>query len=300
MNKILIAFFILFAASTSYSDQNDDFNYLMNERVSLFDFGIYRLNGRLSKIKQEKTFTLKMVDGDTKVNLNNNTLTIDLIFSYTPTEGEKDYMPDLFCAVSLEQFKERFSNFHENSDTGVKAALNTVFKHVGYQSNDRPSSVVESLYNSTIVKATLYDFKNQKKSKPEASCSKRIMDIKTTSDYKEKKEISKEDVNKAIGSAAFSAMTLDTFNSKCYSNGYTTNNYLNGVKKIAKSRWSIDYISMASKIENLHGRNFEQEAQNLVNHALKKFSGCNTEKMKVWLDQAHEIHDQNMRALHSA
>lgn len=102
------------------------------------------------------------------------------------------------------------------------------------------------------------------------------------------------------GGLGFGAMTLDAYYEICYSNGVRTDNNLNGINKLIKMKWDIEYLEIVARQKKHTGRNYRQEAHNLVNTAVKKTGGCNTPEMKRWFKEFQNTHENSLSKFHAS
>ena len=52
-------------------------------------------------------------------------------------------------------------------------------------------------------------------------------------------------------------------------------------------------------MEERSGRDFREEAHNMIYRAIKKFNGCNTRGMKKWFDKISKMHGKNLDKFHA-
>lgn len=102
-----------------------------------------------------------------------------------------------------------------------------------------------------------------------------------------------------VGELGFGAMTIDAYYEICYSKGTRTDNHLKGINKLLKEKWGVTYSEIATKQEKQTGRNYRQEAHNLVNTVVKKTGGCNSVGMEQWFRKLEDIHENNLNKFHS-
>jgi hypothetical protein len=101
------------------------------------------------------------------------------------------------------------------------------------------------------------------------------------------------------GSLGFGAMVIDAFYETCYANGMRTDNNLNGINKLLKEKWSIGYLEIIAEQEKKTGRNFRQEAHDIVNTAIEKSGGCESPGMEQWFRYIEKMHEDNLNIFHS-
>lgn len=84
------------------------------------------------------------------------------------------------------------------------------------------------------------------------------------------------------GQMLFTAMAMDSYYSKCYANGVLYDKNLVGVIVLLKDKWGSSFVEEVAAIERQTGRNYKAEADSLIDHALQKLHGCNSNAMKTF------------------
>lgn len=84
------------------------------------------------------------------------------------------------------------------------------------------------------------------------------------------------------GQMLFTAMTMDSYYSKCYANGAPYDKNLVGVNVLLKDKWGSSFVEEVAAIERQTGRNYKAEADSLIDHALRELHGCNSNAMKTF------------------
>ncbi len=103
------------------------------------------------------------------------------------------------------------------------------------------------------------------------------------------------------GSLGFGAMAIDAYYEICYSSGVRTDNNFDGINKLLKEKWGISNSKIMAEQEERTGRNYRQEAHNLVNTVIKQTGGCNSVGMEIWFRQVlQEMHENNLDKFHAA
>lgn len=110
--------------------------------------------------------------------------------------------------------------------------------------------------------------------------------------------ISEFEKGEVIGGVGFSAITLDRYYAVCFSNGYNSQNNLKGVDRMSKMKFGITFSEMAKKLMLTTGRDYFQEASDLVEDVKAKLGGCKSEKMKKWLYLFRLEHDKALKKFH--
>ena len=104
---------------------------------------------------------------------------------------------------------------------------------------------------------------------------------------------------KLIGKLGYGVLQTDAYYEICHSKGIRTDNYLRGLDKLLKNKWGITFSKMSKKYEERSGRDFREEAHNMIYRAIKKFNGCNTSGMKKWFDTVSKLHSKNLDKFHA-
>lgn len=102
------------------------------------------------------------------------------------------------------------------------------------------------------------------------------------------------------GSLGFGAMTLDAYYEICFSKGMRTDNHLNGIDKLLKEKWGFSYTEIAIEEGKKEGRDYREEAHQLVNTARRKTGGCSTTGMEKWYREFQNLHEMNLIKFHDA
>jgi hypothetical protein len=102
------------------------------------------------------------------------------------------------------------------------------------------------------------------------------------------------------GSLGFGAMTIDAYYEICYARGVRTDNNLAGINTLLKNKWGFTFSELAEEQERNSGRNYREEAHNLVRTALTRAGGCGTTGMEQWFREFQGLHENNLARFHSA
>lgn len=113
-------------------------------------------------------------------------------------------------------------------------------------------------------------------------------------------EIEPYEKGQLAGSLGFGAMTIDPYYEICYARGVRTDNHLAGINNLLKNKWGFTFSEMAEAQEKDTGRDYRQEAHNLVRSALTRTSGCGTVGMEQWFREFQGLHENNLTKFHSA
>lgn len=102
------------------------------------------------------------------------------------------------------------------------------------------------------------------------------------------------------GSLGFGAMTIDAYYEICYARGLRTDNNLAGINNLLKNKWGFTFSEIAEEQERHTGRNYRQEAHDLVRTALTRTGGCEATGMDKWFREFQDLHENNLAKFHSA
>jgi hypothetical protein len=127
-----------------------------------------------------------------------------------------------------------------------------------------------------------------------------IINLTTKTERTSPRTLPNYEKGELAGSLGFNAMTIDAYYETCYSKGIVTNNNFNGVNKLIKEKWGIDYSKITNEQKKRTGRNFKQEAHTLIKKAVEKNGGCNTGKMKAWFKNIQTIYEKNLDKFHAS
>jgi len=113
-------------------------------------------------------------------------------------------------------------------------------------------------------------------------------------------ELPEYEKGELAGKLGFGAMTIDAYYEICVSNGFRTDNRLNGIAALLDAKWNLDLMLLFEEERDFSGRNFRQEAHNLVNSVAQRTGGCDTFEMKIWLSEFVELHEGDLLTFHGS
>ncbi|MFO1243664.1 MAG: hypothetical protein U1E71_00570 [Ramlibacter sp.] len=171
----LVAFLLFAGSSTSaLSEPGRVERWLMGEPMSLFDWGIYKIDKKISELKSLKTNQAgKFFFGSANYDWNANRLRLKVNFVGKGTDAE--------CVDSIKWAKGALLNYtwSEKEQVGVaKDVLAGYFAHEGgYQATNQPADVGEQLVRITVLEATVFVPAESGSYAPRARCA---MDFQTS------------------------------------------------------------------------------------------------------------------------
>ena len=128
---------ICLGASISYAEPDDTVKYLMDETVTMFDFGLYQLEQQLDKEVDKKLIWI------TKTNYNWQQNSIELLFITHNMAG-------IQTAAAMQKTCQTFVD-QVRADV-TSALYKKVFSHRGFTKTTAPKNIGDSLVaNSQIV-----------------------------------------------------------------------------------------------------------------------------------------------------
>lgn len=108
-----------------------------------------------------------------------------------------------------------------------------------------------------------------------------------------------EQQGKVAGAVVFSAMSIDWYMTKCLSKGVRLNNNLTGVDTILnRKNWGFQSHHIQTIFYKRYGRDINKEAETMVDYFIKKFKGCESEKMGFWINELRIMHEKAIDDLH--
>ncbi|OHY72932.1 hypothetical protein [Marinobacter sp. AC-23] len=175
MRAAIIPMLLLLASSNASSGPNKTVSYLMNEPLTMFEWGLYKVKDEIFSIEFEDldlTFrNLAGVEYDWEGNRINLSLTIYPEYAFFKKVGGKK-----ICKLALQKVKSRFGY-------GVEAkyrelfGINTYFEHKGFTNKSKPESLAEDLENITKIMINVYSSEsNRPMFKKMATCSSMLLE----------------------------------------------------------------------------------------------------------------------------
>lgn len=179
MYRALVSIFLLapllYICSVANAEPTRTAQWLMDEPMSLFDWGIYKTDKKLSDLKQAKqSFLNEFFYSAAEYDWSANRIRLKVNFIGKGTEAE--------CIDNIKRAKGAFLNFtwaERDQPRAAKEVFASLFSHEGgYRSKSEPPNIGEQLANMSVLEGTIYVRSEGGSYIPRASCS---MDFKSTS-----------------------------------------------------------------------------------------------------------------------
>lgn len=152
--SILLILSILFLVNTSYAQPTPNIQYLMHESVSMFDWGIYRINEKLKNWEESKGLigisSSIAVAPEAFYDWSSNRIIIYVkVFPVKSQEEAKE-----LCRGIVRSIK---SVLYINPDDGkpygeAGLALDSFFSHSGFLNKSEPEGLYKELDSITVIK----------------------------------------------------------------------------------------------------------------------------------------------------
>lgn len=133
--------FLVFLPSMLWAEPSTTPRLLMNEPMSIFDWGIYKADTQVKSSGKYKQYTLFFMGASAQYDWDQNRIVLTTLLQ---GGGVKE-----ICKNNLEIFKGMFASFtwdKTQQKEKAKQVLNNLFSHeAGYQSNNQPKDTGEQL-----------------------------------------------------------------------------------------------------------------------------------------------------------
>jgi hypothetical protein len=171
MRRTLISCSLLLsalAAGLSHAEPGRVARWLMDEPMSMFDWGLYKTDKAVANLKSLKgTFPNEFFFASADYDWELNRIRIRVSFHGKGTDAE--------CIENIKRAKGAFLNYTWNERDQPKAAKDVfaaLFSHEGgYKSKNQPSDLGEQLANMSVLEATIYVPGEGGSYTPRARCS---------------------------------------------------------------------------------------------------------------------------------
>ena len=142
--------------------------WLMDEPMSLFDWGLYKTDKRMADLKQAKgAYSTEFFFGSADYDWDANRVRLRVSFIGKGTEAE--------CVENIKRAKGAFLNYTwiEREQTKVaREVFAGLFSHEGgYKSKNQPSDIGEQLVSMSLMEATVFIPGEAGSYLPRAKCS---------------------------------------------------------------------------------------------------------------------------------
>jgi hypothetical protein len=147
--------------------------WLMNEPMSLFDWGVYKTDKKMADLKTIKeTYSAQFFFGSADYDWNANRLQLRVSFIGKETEAE--------CIENIKRAKGAFLNYTWSEREQAKIAKEVfaaLFSHEGgYKSKGQPEDIGEQVASMSVIEATAFIQGDKGSFLPKARCR---MDFKS-------------------------------------------------------------------------------------------------------------------------
>jgi hypothetical protein len=126
--------------------------WLINEPMSLFDWGIYQTDKKLESFKEYKIFSVHYMGGFAQYDWEANRIKLQVMFQGNGTDTE--------CNDNLKKAKGAFLNFtwvDAEYPRVAREVLADLFSHKGgYKGTTQPKDLGDQLSNITVLEAVVY------------------------------------------------------------------------------------------------------------------------------------------------
>lgn len=163
-NFFLLLFFLVVFASHSYAEPSATFKYLMNEKMTMMDWGLFRLdkhlNNGLKSLELINTIIKKTsivyYDWDT------NRITIRLVLHVKGWETENIKPVKEFCKAATKDYRDLL---HTDVEPNLRrhVGIKSYFLHNGWTDSTEPENLMKEIENSTLIRI---DISGSKTGKP--------------------------------------------------------------------------------------------------------------------------------------
>lgn len=135
--------------SVAIAETNNVTKYLLNEPVTLLDFGMHELNTHLENNKP-KQVELVVADYD----VNENLIKINAIYSVFDNKLESIESAKSWCISTIESIKLSLGyRPKDGRQLGKGWSIASFFTHHNYNSTSEPKNLKESLEGATVISA---------------------------------------------------------------------------------------------------------------------------------------------------
>lgn len=168
-SQFLILLLLEVTCSHANADPTRIPRWLMNEPISMFDWGILQTEQRLSSLNMYSNFTNRFISGSVSYDWDADRLRLEVSFWGSGTESE--------CIENLKIAKANFvgysTKFSNNNRTLTSAAPLTfagLFGHPGFKNGAQPKDLGEQLANISTLEATIWVLQGKDDSLPKVRC----------------------------------------------------------------------------------------------------------------------------------
>lgn len=146
--RYLIFLILITVSFLTHAEPSRTFSYLMNEPLTLFEWGMYRLEKYTSLVKF-KDLDLITSNSNTSYDWEKNRLLIEVrvFLKY----GSLKKMPsNEVCKNATNEIREAFSTQYPKEIRKI-TGISKFFEHEGFVNNSKPNNLMEEVENSTNI-----------------------------------------------------------------------------------------------------------------------------------------------------
>ncbi len=157
-NWCLIA--LLVVSSNLSAEPSRSISYLMEDSLSMFDWGVFRMESSITNIKF-KEFDLINHYGRVNYDWDSNRINLETIVYPYYKSLEKSGSKTI-CRQAIIQVKEHFGYGIEEAGLRAVFGIPSYFKHIGYVKKNAPESLGKDLETATKFSVQVYGSKSDK------------------------------------------------------------------------------------------------------------------------------------------
>lgn len=152
MRKMLLTL-LLFMATSAYGEPSGTFRYLMNEPLTLLEWGLYRLEKYTGTMKFEE---LDLIKVNSSVGYDWDKNRLQLGFVVYPKHMSLELTPAKeLCGKMLLGIRSGFSAEFGDNIRDVMG-ISRFFERESFQSKSRPKSLMKDIENATVLQVHVY------------------------------------------------------------------------------------------------------------------------------------------------
>ena len=166
MRTLLLSAALLGFASICSAEPSPSVQYLMNEPVTLFDWGIIRLYDYVDEYATHylKTKTVQDIYGTVRYDLFRNKIVISFVITRNP--DSKHASPDSaqtssknICRSIIQEMRREFFA-DRNDEVRRSSGIYRFFAHVGARGYKEPLGCYEEIEKMTVIQVSVYSHKD--------------------------------------------------------------------------------------------------------------------------------------------
>lgn len=173
MRKLFLFISFLIITTNVYGEPSRTFRYLMDEPLTLFEWGLFKLEKYTDQIKFKE---LDLISNHSNIRYDWDKNRLEIEFIVYPKYKNLSKMPAKeICKKAISHVRESFGTQHK-SDTRALLSVSRFFEHTGFTNKTRPKNLMEEVENSAKVQIKVYGNKTDKPPyKNIASCEGSLM-----------------------------------------------------------------------------------------------------------------------------